>query len=61
MKEPSCSSRRNPEGFAVFPRTLSVEELGLIEFPGQVSWLSGHHHILSLPLLHSAEQWPSVR
>jgi hypothetical protein len=28
MKKPSCSSRRNPEGFAVFPRTLSVEELG---------------------------------
>jgi hypothetical protein len=49
MKKPSFSSRRNPEGLAVFPRTLSVEELGRIKVPGQVSWLSGHRLLLGLP------------
>src|ERR1035441_4621340 len=28
-----------------------------MKVPGQVSWLSGHHLILSLPLLRKAEQW----
>jgi hypothetical protein len=48
------------EGFTVFPRTLSVEELGCVQVPGQVSWLSGHHRILSLPILREAKQWLSV-
>jgi len=48
------------EGLAVFPRTLSVEELGKLKVPGQVSWLSGRHRVLSLPLLRRAEQWPSA-
>jgi hypothetical protein len=31
-----------------------------MKVPGQVSWLSGHHRILSLPLLRTAEQWPAT-
>ena len=31
-----------------------------MKVPGQVSWLSGHHRILSLPLLRRAEQWPAT-
>jgi len=56
-KKASLFLKAESEGFAVFPRTLSVEELGRMNVPGQVSWLSGHHRILSLPLLRRAEQW----
>src|SRR5271157_5924475 len=31
-----------------------------MKVPGQVSWLSGHHRIPSLPLLPRAEQWPAT-
>jgi hypothetical protein len=42
------------------PQDSFLEELGRMNVPGQVSWLSGHHRILSLPLLRRAEQWPAT-
>ncbi len=37
------------EGSQVSLRTLSVEELGRVAVPGQVSWLSGYRPFLRLP------------
>ena len=47
-KKPPNPSLRNRKA-EVFLRTLSVEELGRVTVPGQVSWLSGHRLLLRLP------------
>ncbi len=47
-KKPPNPSLRNRKA-EVSLRTLSVEELGRVAVPGQVSWLSGYRPFLRLP------------
>jgi len=47
-KKPPNPSLRNRKA-EVFLWTLSVEELGRVAVPGQVSWLSGYRPFLRLP------------